>query len=334
MGERGQSGGGRTARTFAAGALSGIITSCALQPLDVIRTQMQAGAVNGQKVTSMGGVFRSIVQKQGVTGLWRGTGPTAIRIGLGAGLYFSLLDYALLVLHSLPRTKDLPRDKLPASLTMTAGAVTRGIAAAALCPVTVVKTRMEYVREGSSQYRGTLHALTSIGRTEGLRGLFSGLGPTLVRDAPYSGLYLLLYARLRNSLKESWLPVAVPQSTANFIAGGTAGALATLVTHPADVVRTLLQLEGGQTKTVRGTVSFIWQKHGPAGFFRGVVPRMSKRALQQALTWTIYEELVCLVLGASLWASNTSPPSSSMAARTRVKGEEVNAPAQDQETAS
>jgi solute carrier family 25, member 38 len=72
--------------------------------------------------------------------------------------------------------------------------LSRAVAAAVLCPITVVKTRMEYrVPSGSAVaaslpvYNNTWHALSSIARQEGAQGLFKGLWPTVLTNAPFSG---------------------------------------------------------------------------------------------------------------------------------------------------
>ncbi len=109
-------------------------------------------------------------------------------------------------------------------------------------------------------YRNTAHALVTIARQaraaghvsplhgaadsasasqERLRGLFSGLGPTLLRDAPYSGLYLLMFSNLRDAMGSDG-QAASPATS--FAAGALAGGLATFMTHPPDVMRTRLQL--------------------------------------------------------------------------------------------
>lgn len=55
------------------------------------------------------------------------------------------------------------------------GGATRALASVLLCPVTVVKTRMEWAGDRHG-YANTVHALGSIARQEGVRGLFRCAG--------------------------------------------------------------------------------------------------------------------------------------------------------------
>ena len=74
-------------------------------------------------------------------------------------------------------------------LLHTSPGFARALASTLLCPVTVVKTRMEYSGKGAIKYRDTWDALRTIARTEGPRGLFRGLVPTVMTTAPFSGGY-------------------------------------------------------------------------------------------------------------------------------------------------
>lgn len=49
------------------------------------------------------------------------------------------------------------------------------------------------LQSGRYGYKSIYAALRSIYRSEGHRGLFSGLTATLLRDAPFSGIYLMFY---------------------------------------------------------------------------------------------------------------------------------------------
>jgi solute carrier family 25, member 38 len=88
-----------------------------------------------------------------------------------------------------------------------------------------------------------LHALRSMTRAEGARGLTAGVLPTLLRDVPFSGIYLMFYVRLKQAALSSGgsAPLANREAV-HFVCGLLAGALASLVTQPADVVKTRMQL--------------------------------------------------------------------------------------------
>jgi hypothetical protein len=90
------------------------------------------------------------------------------------------------------------------------------------CPITVVKTRMEYVRAAGvggtvPQYTSTLHALRSIARVEGVAGLYRGLAPTMLSNAPFSALYYMFYTRLQVCGGRLWGGLRVDCPTRPFL---------------------------------------------------------------------------------------------------------------------
>ncbi|KAK3152442.1 hypothetical protein QOZ80_2BG0158910 [Eleusine coracana subsp. coracana] len=77
------------AATLLIGSAAGAIASSATFPLEVARKQMQVGAVGGRQVyRNVLHAMYSIVKKEGVGGLYRGLGPSCIKLMPAAGISF------------------------------------------------------------------------------------------------------------------------------------------------------------------------------------------------------------------------------------------------------
>jgi hypothetical protein len=238
------------------------------------------------------GTAAGIAAEEGALALWKGLAPTIVRVFFGAGIYFVSLHSIADALGvgdgggggsgtaghhagasdsrgaSSPSDAASARPSFAGVRSFVAGVAARSVAAALMSPVAVVKTRIESTsrrdRAAAPPYRGTAHAVLSIARTEGAASLYSGLLPTIARDAPFSGLYYAAYSRFKEVAATDAAQALLPMPAArNFLAGVTAGALATVLTHPADVLKTRLQLkvrgwgerggwEGGRGKRERG----------------------------------------------------------------------------------
>ncbi|KAK9825889.1 hypothetical protein WJX81_001859 [Elliptochloris bilobata] len=287
--------------------MSGALVSVCVQPLDVVRTRIQADATRAS-VLSMVGTVRKIYAEGGTRDLWRGTGPTVFRLSIGVGIQFFILDSLKDVFYSR-RAHDgdggaagaqqgNAKPQLTPWEAFVAGGAARAVAAAATCPITVVKTRME-MTGAASPYTGTLQALGAIARTDGARGLFRGLGPTVLANAPFSALYYTFYSSLQRRFQKA----GAPSAPTNFAAGVAAAVAATLLTQPADMLRTHMQLGvggAGATLGVQRTLAAIMgSRMGSRALLAGATPRVIKRTLQTALVWTLYEELQPRLLSAS-----------------------------------
>ncbi|XP_046660858.1 mitochondrial glycine transporter B-like isoform X2 [Homalodisca vitripennis] len=273
-------------KAFLAGSISGTCSTVLFQPLDLVKTRLQSSSQVATMSSRPGlagtigmmDILSGIVQREHMFALWKGMTPSLTRCVPGVGLYFASMHWM--------KTTFTDGRPTPAQ-AMTIGVAARSLSGICLIPITVVKTRVE---SGEYAYRGVSDALKMIYRNEGLRGLSCGLVPTLFRDAPFSGLYLVFYSQIKQALPKE-LMVGDLAAPTHFTCGLLAGVLASLVTQPADVIKTKMQLYPGRYRSILHVMVFLHQKYGVKGYFKGLMPRMLRRTLIAAMAWTIYEQL-------------------------------------------
>nr|KAF7438054.1 hypothetical protein H0235_000445 [Vespula pensylvanica] len=269
-------------KSFLAGSFSGTFSTILFQPLDLIKTRLQS-RVNTHVEPTRNGMLTTIVhiiKKENIFGLWRGMTPSITRVIPGVGLYFSSLDW-------LKHTLQLEEPLTPLQ-AISLGITARSMSGGLLIPITVVKTRFE---SGVYKYNSVAEALRLIYSQEGIKGLSSGLVPTLLRDAPYSGLYLLFYTQLKQVAAHTELVHQNASVPVHFSCGVLAGIFAAIVTHPPDVIKTKMQLYPNEFKTIYSATYIVYKKYGILGYFKGIVPRMLRRTLMTTMAWTVYEQI-------------------------------------------
>jgi len=261
--------------SFLAGSLSGSCSTVLLQPFDLIKTRVQQSPHS-----TIWSQVSHVARAEGILGFWTGVTPSLWRTVPGIGLHF--FSYHLL-------TNLISDGQLTSPQSLTVGGLARVFAGTLLMPFTVIKTRWE-AGGGRFGYKGAgvLGAAKTIVRLEGPRGLMSGLVPTILRDAPYSAIYLMFYNKLKQvTASEEQLQLSSPELR-HFTCGLAAGAGATVLVQPADVVKTELQLSRERVGHWR-VLSEVWTDRGLRGFFVGLVPRVVRKSLMSALAWTVYE---------------------------------------------
>jgi solute carrier family 25 (mitochondrial citrate transporter), member 1 len=125
---------------------------------------------------------KTIVREEGLFGLWSGALPTVMRNGMNQAAMFTAkntFDIVLWKKHEGDGKVLQPWQSMVSGfLAGTAGPVCTG-------PFDVVKTRlMAQGRTGDIKYKGMIHAIRTIYAEEGLRALWKGLVPRLMRIPP------------------------------------------------------------------------------------------------------------------------------------------------------
>jgi solute carrier family 25 protein 39/40 len=171
----------------------------------------------------------------------------------------------------------------PAPLVpLVAGILARATVTSLVSPLELVRTNLQSTPLSPDQphtLRSVLVSVRALVAANGARHLWRGLGATLWRDVPFSGLYWASYESGKRLLRTRGFEGA----PASFVSGASSGILAALVTSPFDVVKTRRQamLMAGPATGTTATLPLIAEvvrTEGMSALFAGLGPRMVKIA--------------------------------------------------------
>ena len=141
-------------------------------------------------------------------------------------------------------------------------------------------------------YRSIAHGSSEIYRTEGFRGFYRGLVPSLI-GVSHGALQFMAYEQFKR-YRASYLGVKQEDLSAlDFLClSGTSKLFAGSATYPYQVVRARLQsYEAGQTyKSASDAVAQIGRCEGLRGFYKGLGPNLIRVLPSTWVTFLVYEK--------------------------------------------
>jgi len=170
------------------GGMAGITSVLCTYPLDIVRTRLSIQSASfselGQKPQKLPGMWATGVHvyqtEGGARALYRGIVPTVAGVAPYVGLNF-------MVYESVRKYLTPEGDKNPnAGRKLLAGAVSGGIAQTCTYPFELLRRRFQInTMSGMGyQYKSIPDAVRVIVAQEGLKGLYKGITPNLLKVAP------------------------------------------------------------------------------------------------------------------------------------------------------
>ncbi|GAA5954413.1 hypothetical protein JCM21900_006803 [Sporobolomyces salmonicolor] len=265
-----------------------------------------------------------IVRSEGITALWRGTGPALAMSVPGQVVYMVGYDWGRRTAFARapewavvpPRVGETEARLSPVYLTVVplfAGALSRTVVAALLSPAELLRTQLQ------AQTSSSRTSLLSLVQNLRWTTAWKGLGPTLWRDVPFSGIYWAGYEGIKRALTgkglgegtgtlgkaggtdrdDKWKEFGVA-----FVSGAGSGMIAATLTNPFDVVKTRRQaltaaahspssaLPSPKTFSILADIA---RKEGWRGLTQGLTPRLAKVGPACGLMISVYEVVPSLL---------------------------------------
>uniref|UniRef100_A0A7S2U3J7 Uncharacterized protein n=1 Tax=Lotharella oceanica TaxID=641309 RepID=A0A7S2U3J7_9EUKA len=261
------------AQSATSAAVGGLCNVLLGQPFDTVKVRLQTQTKDQRVFTGALDCFVKTVRNEGFLALYKGT----------SGAFVSIMTENIVLLTANTGIKAamqaLHKDESPLSLGELAlcGGLAGIFSATAITPAEVVKCRLQVSRsvsygcDSQLKYTGPLDCVVKTVKTEGVGGLFRGLGSVLARDLPFNFVFLGSYEAVIQAMQQ-FRGLNTTKDELNSLeiltAGGLAGTIGWAVIFPIDVVKSRLQTTTKQ-ETMLSVARSIFAAEGLMAFYRG-----------------------------------------------------------------
>jgi solute carrier family 25, member 39/40 len=171
-----------------AGTVARTAIAIVASPLEMLRTNLQSTPLSPEKPITLRSTLRSLrtlVRTDGIQSLWRGLPPTLWRDVPFSGIYWSGYEWWKRTFAKYGHSG--------LGAVFLSGSISGMVAASITLPFDVLKTRRQALLMTSSGSRSIIPLTKHIVRTEGVKALFSGIGPRLAKIVPACGIMISSY---------------------------------------------------------------------------------------------------------------------------------------------
>jgi solute carrier family 25 phosphate transporter 3 len=278
-----------------AGAVCCSVTHGALTPVDVVKTRIQLDPVTYNR--GLVGGFRQVIANEGAGALLTGIGPTFAGYFLQGAFKFGGYEFFKQQSISLLGYETAANNRT--AVYLASSALAEFFADIALCPLEA--TRIRLVSEPTFA-SGLVGGFGKILKTEGVGAFYSGFGPILLKQVPYTMSKFVVYEKVAELVWQNMDKNTASDGTKTLVnlgSGLMAGFAAAIVSQPADTMLSKIN----KTKGLPGesTVSRLFKIAGELGFrgsYTGLGARLFMVGTLTAGQFAIYGDIK-RVLGAT-----------------------------------
>ena len=297
---------------FFAGWLGASLSCVLLSPLEVIKTRQQSAACGLRRGVRADTLAREIWAAEGARGFYRGLIPHLLGVGPARAFYFGGYAYA-------KRELGGPGGLTGPKLHLTAAALASIVSSSIMCPVWVIKVRLQLAgapcggEGGLTQqrpYKGVVDAFRRVYAEEGIGAFYRGLSASYLGVAE-TALQFALYGELKDYVIQSRRNAAAiasanaaaahlppppptpdyPDSIA-FWTSAAAKLVAAVGTYPHEVLRTRMREKGGSERYsgIIVTTRRILAEEGVRGLYGGMAVHLLRTVPNAAILLMVVEK--------------------------------------------